>query len=126
MVFESTIAGNNRISLPSAISVPLSNEKGIILAEASLEVNGLTLKGAAIASSLGGNGAGIRDQITQPEAFLMVENSTFLDNQEGILSPAPTLAKPSRSATRNSRTTAIPILLSSSTPFTSATPGASR
>jgi hypothetical protein len=66
-------------------TVPLPNEKGIILAEASLEVNGLTFKGAAIASSLGGNGAGIRDQITQPGAFLMVENSTFLDNQEGIL-----------------------------------------
>jgi hypothetical protein len=42
-------------------TVPLPNEKGIILAEASLEVNGLTFKGAAIASSLGGNGAGIRE-----------------------------------------------------------------
>jgi hypothetical protein len=66
-------------------TVPLPNKKGIILADASLEVNGLTFEGAAIASSLGGNGAGIRDQNTRPGAFLMVENSTFLDNQEGIL-----------------------------------------
>jgi hypothetical protein len=66
-------------------TVPLPNEKGIILADASLEVNGLTFKGAAIANSLGGNGAGIRDQNTKPGSFLMVENSTFLNNQEGIL-----------------------------------------
>ena len=50
-------------------TVPLPNEKGIILADASLEVNGLTFEGAAIASSLGGNGAGVRDQNTQPGPF---------------------------------------------------------
>jgi hypothetical protein len=65
-------------------TVPLPNEKGIILTFASLTVNGLTFAGAAIDNSLGGNGAGIRDQNTDP-ANLIVENSTFIGNQEGIL-----------------------------------------
>ena len=63
----------------------LPNEKGIILTVASLTVNGLTFTGARIANSLGGNGAGIRDQNTAPGATLMVLNSTFTGNQEGIL-----------------------------------------
>ena len=33
----------------------------------------------------GGNGAGIRDQNTGPGASLVVQNSTFVGNQEGIL-----------------------------------------
>jgi hypothetical protein len=66
-------------------TVPLPNQKGIILSVASLTINGLTLTGAQIANSLGGNGAGIRDQNTGPGATLMVLNSTFIGNQEGIL-----------------------------------------
>lgn len=66
-------------------TVPLPNQKGIILTFASLRVNGLTLMGANIANSLGGNGAGIRDQNTGSPASLIVENSTFINNQEGIL-----------------------------------------
>ena len=62
----------------------LPNEKGIILTLASLTVNGLTFTGAKIANSLGGNGAGIRDLNTGP-AKLTVLNSTFIGNQEGIL-----------------------------------------
>ncbi len=62
----------------------LPNEKGIIVTVASLTVNGLTFTGAQIANSLGGNGAGIRDQNTAP-ATLTVENSVFTGNQEGIL-----------------------------------------
>jgi hypothetical protein len=62
----------------------LPNEKGIILTTASLTVNGLTLTGAEIDNSLGGNGAGIRDQNTGP-ATVIVENSTFTGNQEGML-----------------------------------------
>lgn len=62
----------------------LPNEKGIILAAASLTVNGLTFTGAQIADSLGGNGAGIRDQNTAA-ATLIVQNSVFTGNQEGIL-----------------------------------------
>jgi hypothetical protein len=62
----------------------LPNEKGIILTFASLVVNGLTFTGAQIDNSLGGNGAGIRDESTGP-AHLVVLNSTFTGNQEGIL-----------------------------------------
>lgn len=62
----------------------LPNEKGIILATASLTVNGLTFTGAKIANWVGGNGAGIRDEITGPGS-LIVRNSTFTHNQEGIL-----------------------------------------
>jgi hypothetical protein len=66
-------------------TVPLPNEKGIILTEASLTVNGLTFTGAQIDNSLGGNGAGIRDGNTAAGASLTVLNSTFIGNQEGIL-----------------------------------------
>jgi hypothetical protein len=66
-------------------TVPLPNEKGIILTFASLRVRGLIFEGARIADSLGGNGAGIRDQQTGPSARLIVEDGIFLDNQEGIL-----------------------------------------
>src|SRR5579884_2260031 len=62
----------------------LPNEKGIILTFASLTVDGLTFTGARIDDSLGGNGAGIRDENTGP-ATLVVRNSTFIGNQEGIL-----------------------------------------
>jgi hypothetical protein len=62
----------------------LPNQKGIILTFASLVVNGLTFTGAQIDDSLGGNGAGIRDESTGP-AHLVVLNSTFTGNQEGIL-----------------------------------------
>ncbi|MGH7045422.1 MAG: hypothetical protein ACREE2_03415 [Stellaceae bacterium] len=63
----------------------LPNEKGIILSTADLTVNGLTFEGAEIQNYLGGNGAGIRDQNPSTPARLVVENSTFVGNQEGIL-----------------------------------------
>ena len=63
----------------------LPNEKGIILTTASLTVNGLDFTGAKISDALGGNGAGIRDQNSGPAASLVVQNSTFTGNQEGIL-----------------------------------------
>ena len=66
-------------------TMDLPNEKGIFLAVASLTVNGLTFEGAHIANSLGGNGAGIRDQNTGPGAKLIILNSTFTGNQEGVL-----------------------------------------
>lgn len=67
-------------------TVPLPNEKGIILTSASLTVRGLVLTGAAISNDLGGNGAGIRDQIPDnTPASLVVDNSVFTNNQEGIL-----------------------------------------
>ncbi len=63
----------------------LANSKGILLAIASLTVDGLTLQNAAISNSLGGNGAGIRDQDVNPYDTLTVRNSTFINNQMGIL-----------------------------------------
>jgi hypothetical protein len=67
---------------------PLPNKKGIILTTSSLTVRGLTFEGATISNADGGNGAGIRDQNvdgSNPPASLIVENSTFIGNQEGIL-----------------------------------------
>ena len=72
-----------RVTLKATKDLP--NEKGIILTTASLTVNGLTFTGAKISDALGGNGAGIRDQITGTGTSLMVQNSTFTGNQEGIL-----------------------------------------
>jgi hypothetical protein len=66
-------------------TVPLPNQKGIILTFASLTVGGLTFMGAMIDNSLGGNGAGIRDQNTAAGATLIVRNCVFTNNQEGIL-----------------------------------------
>jgi hypothetical protein len=62
----------------------LLQDKGIIVTTSSLTVKGLTLQGAAISDALGGNGAGIRDQSTGATT-LRVENTTFLNNQDGIL-----------------------------------------
>jgi hypothetical protein len=71
-------------------TVPLPNEKGIILNFSNLIVDGLTFQGANISNDLGGNGAGIRDQnvtvgVGEAAPYLLVLNSTFVNNQEGIL-----------------------------------------
>jgi len=71
------------VLLEATVSLP--NQKGIILTFASLTVDGLTFMGAMIDNSLGGNGAGIRDQNTAAGATLLVRNSVFTNNQEGIL-----------------------------------------
>jgi hypothetical protein len=77
-------AAPNRATLQA--TVPLPNEKGIILTFASLTVRGLVFTGAQISNDLGGNGAGIRDQIPDDTpASLVVDNSFFIDNQEAIL-----------------------------------------
>ncbi len=73
----------NPVRLEATVSLP--NQKGIILTFASLTVDGLTFIGAMIDNSLGGNGAGIRDQNTAAGATLIVRNSVFTNNQEGIL-----------------------------------------
>lgn len=75
-------------------TVPLPNQKGIILTNANLTVTGLRLTGAWIDNSLGGNGAGIRDQNMSPNAKLVVIGTQFDGNQEGILTgynPAQTV-----------------------------------
>jgi hypothetical protein len=84
MMIEVDPARSGRAVILKA-TVPLPNEKGIILATADLTVNGLTFEGASIDNGLGGNGAGIRDQNTNTPAALIVENSSFINNQEGIL-----------------------------------------
>ena len=66
-------------------TAPLPNEKGILLAFASLTVDGLTFQNAAISNDLGGNGAGIRDQDTTDYDTLIVRNSIFINDQMGIL-----------------------------------------
>jgi len=75
--------GGGRVLLLDTVNLP--NEKAIILTTASLTVDGLTFEGAHIPDRLGGNGAGIRDQNAGQSARLIVENSTFSGNQEGIL-----------------------------------------
>ena len=61
-------------------------DKGIILNFSSLTVDGLQFVGAVSSS---GNGAGIRDQGPQTGTVggtsLIVRNSTFMNNQDGIL-----------------------------------------
>ena len=59
----------------------ISNRKGILITNASVTINGLTFQGAAIPDSAGGNGAGIRAQAGD----LSVYNSSFINNQDGIL-----------------------------------------
>jgi len=81
MTIEAATPGSQVLLLAT---VPPPNLKGIIWTDSSLTVNGLTFEGAAIPSSDGGNGAGIRDESTSATS-LIVENSTFLNNQEGIL-----------------------------------------
>lgn len=61
------------------------NGKGIILSEADLTVDGLSFEGAKTPNKLGGNAAGIRDQNSSNSARLIVKNSTFSKNQNGIL-----------------------------------------
>jgi hypothetical protein len=65
-----------------------TNSKGILtvptVANVNLTVNGLTFENASISATLGGNAAGIRDQATGA-SNLTVLNSTFLHNQDGIL-----------------------------------------
>ena len=74
--------GGSGVTMQSTQELP--NQKGIILTTASLLVKGLTITGAFISDNLGGNGAGIRDQITGA-GTLHVENSIIENNQMGIL-----------------------------------------
>lgn len=60
---------------------PLANRKGFLITNADVTVRGLTFDGAEIGKSDGGNGAGIRHQA----GHLTVEDCTFNDNQNGIL-----------------------------------------
>ncbi len=82
MTIQAAVPGS-AVILNATAALP--NEKGILLAFASLTVDGLTFQNAAISNDLGGNGAGIRDQDTTDYDTLTVRNSTFINNQMGIL-----------------------------------------
>ncbi len=66
-------------------TVPLPNEKGILISLAELTVDGLTFENANIPASLGDNGAGIRAEQGSQAYTLTVRNSQFISNQTGIL-----------------------------------------
>lgn len=66
-------------------TVPLPNQKGILISLAQLTVDGLTFQNANIPASLGDNGAGIRAEQGSQGYTLTVRNSLFIHNQEGIL-----------------------------------------
>ncbi len=71
------------------LSTDPTGSKGLLTVPSSvsnitLAVNGLTFEGATISDADGGNAAGIRFQSTGPSS-LLVTNSTFLNNQNGIL-----------------------------------------
>ncbi len=63
-----------------------TNGKAIITTSASATIIGLTFQGAAVGSALGSNGAGVRAQAGT--AWLIVENSVFINNQDGVLADA--------------------------------------
>lgn len=73
-----SLQAGTQVALKATEDLP--NQKGIMLTTASLIVNGLTFTGTKISDGLGGDGAGIRDQDTDPGASLMVQNSTFTGN----------------------------------------------
>src|SRR6476619_5313181 len=69
-------------------SSSLPNRKGLILADGigtHLTVDGIRFQGAHVSNLDGGNGAGIRDQVSGAGSGLTVTDSLFLNNQEGIL-----------------------------------------
>jgi len=66
------------------VTRPISNRKGILVANADLVVRNLILDGAVITEADGKNGAGIRLQAGR----LNVENCVFSNNQTGILTNA--------------------------------------
>jgi hypothetical protein len=59
----------------------LANLKGFLVIDASATIIGLTFQNASISDANGGNGAGIRYQ----SGDLVIRNSSFIGNQDGIL-----------------------------------------
>jgi hypothetical protein len=78
-----TIAGAGGIVNLVATEAP-PNEKGIFVVDASCTIENLSFQGAAIPDSEGGNAAGIRDQ----GGNLVLNNDSFIGNQNGILAAA--------------------------------------
>lgn len=66
-------------------TVPLPNQKGILISLAQLMIDGLTFEGAQIDASLGANGAAIRAEQGSQNYTLTVRNSRFIGNQTALL-----------------------------------------
>ena len=78
-----TIAGaGGMVNLVATEAPP--NEKGIFVVDASCTIENVSFQGAAISDADGGNGAGIRDQ----GGNLVLNNDSFIGNQNGILAAA--------------------------------------
>jgi hypothetical protein len=78
-----TIAGaGGMVNLVATEAPP--NEKGIFVVDASCTIENLSFQGVAISDSEGGNGAGIRYQ----GGNLVLNNDSFIGNQNGILAAA--------------------------------------
>lgn len=63
------------------VNQPISNHKGIIVADADLHVSNVTFVGAQVSATDGNNGAGIRAEAGN----LAVSHCKFNNNQDGIL-----------------------------------------
>ncbi len=84
MTLDAVVDGT--VTLLGSSSLP--NRKGLILADGigtHLTVDGIRFQGAHISNLDGGNGAGIRDQVSGAGSGLTITDSTFVGNQEGIL-----------------------------------------
>lgn len=78
-----TIAGaGGMVNLVATEAPP--NEKGIFVVDASCTIENVSFQGVAIPDSEGGNGAGIRYQ----GGNLVLNNDSFIGNQNGILAAA--------------------------------------
>ncbi len=84
MILDAVVDGT--VTLLGSSSLP--NRKGLVLVDGvgtHLTVDGIRFQGAHISNLDGGNGAGIRDQVSGAGSGLTVTDSLFLNNQEGIL-----------------------------------------
>ncbi len=63
------------------VTQPIANRKGILVVDATTTVRNVTFQGAYVTDNDGGNGAGIRMQ----RGDLIVDNCTFIENQNGML-----------------------------------------
>jgi hypothetical protein len=92
-IINSNYSAGQKVVLQATKNV--ANKKGIIVTFASLTVDGLTLTGAKTLNGSGGNAAGIRDENQDNPGTLVVRNSIFVANQQGILTdgnPAETIS----------------------------------
>jgi hypothetical protein len=76
-----TIQGIGSVIFTQSADTELSNLKGFLVINASATIAGLTFQNASISNANGGNAAGIRFQ----SGDLVVRDSRFIGNQDGIL-----------------------------------------